>query len=124
MKLLFGLLAVGLLLAGCTSSAGPVEPSMDDEGRYVIHMTAANRFTPMDAKVPAGATVVWVVDGGVHDVTAHDGSWSSDSTTNGGLGKKMGKGDEFVRTFADAGAVDYHCELHASVGMKGTLHVG
>lgn len=120
------LLAVALLLllalAGCSGS-GPQTPSMDAEGNYVIHLTAGNKFSPMLAKVPVNSTVVWVNDGGVHDVTAHDGAWSSDDVTAPGLGHKMQKGDRYVRTFTEAGDVDYHCVIHASTGMTGTLTV-
>ena len=123
MKLLFALAAVALLLAGCSGGKGAVTPQMDAEGNYVIHMTAANRFTPANAKVPVGATVVWVNDGGVHDVTEHNDAWSSDDATGGGLGKKMQPGDRYERTFTAAGKVDYHCALHASTGMKATLTV-
>lgn len=106
-----------MALAGCTGSGGEASvPETDAQGRYVIHLTSANRFTPADAKVPVGATVVWVNDGGVHDVTAHDGSWSSDDTRS-----KLQPGQSFERTFDQAGTVEYHCALHASQGMAGTL---
>lgn len=120
MKAFLVLAAASLLLAGCSGGAGGAQvPDQDDEGRYVIHMTSGNRFVPADAKVPAGATVVWVNDGGVHDVTAHDESWSSDKD----LGRKIQAGQEYERTFDAAGEVEYHCAIHASTGMAGTLHV-
>ena len=112
-----------LALAGC-SGGGTATPSMDAEGRYVIHLTASNRFSPANAEVPANATVVFVNDGGVHDVSAKDGSWSSDDLAGGGLGHKMQPGESYVRTFGGAGDVEYVCKLHSSQGMKGTLHVG
>lgn len=124
MKLLIALLTVtAFALAGCGAKDGPVTPSMDAEGNYVIHLTAANRFSPANAQVPLNATVLWKNDAGVHDVTAHDGSWSSDDIV-GGLGHKMQPGQSFNHTFTSAGTYDYHCELHASQGMKGTIHVG
>src|SRR5688572_17660959 len=64
------------LLAGCTATDGVV-PEQDAEGRYVIRLTADDRFDPAEARVPKGATVAWVVDGGRHDVNADDGSFSS-----------------------------------------------
>ena len=120
------LVAVALLslvaLAGCSGS-GPQTPAQDAEGNYLVHMSAGNKFSPMIAKVPVGASVSWVNDGGVHDVTAHDGSWSSDDATSPGLGHKMQKGERYTRTFDQAGEVEYHCVIHASTGMKGTLIV-
>lgn len=116
--LLFAALFLSLTLAGCGGAAEPVVPDQDAEGRYVIHMNAANRFTPAQAKVPVGATVLWVNDGGVHDVTANDDSWSSDD-----IGPKLAVGKSFEHTFSAAGEVGYHCALHRSSGMTGTLLV-
>lgn len=107
-------------LAGCGGAPQPVEPDQDAEGRYVIHMNAANRFVPSLAKVPVGATVVWVNDGGVHDVTADDGSWSSAQA----YPSKVPVGSSFEHTFTEAGTVAYHCELHRSSGMVAELVVG
>jgi plastocyanin len=123
MKLLIALLAISAFaLAGCSTTDDAVTPSMDAEGRYVIHLTAANRFSPANAQVPVNSTVVWVNDAGVHDVTAHDDSWSSDDVV-GGLGHKMQSGQSYAHNFTVAGDFDYHCTLH-SPGMKGTVHVG
>lgn len=117
MKLLVVLAALAALtLAGCSGSGGDGSvPEQDAQGRYVIHMTANNRFTPADAKVPTGATVVWVNDGGVHDVTAHDDSWKSP--------RFMQEGTSYERRFTSPGTYEYHCDLHASQGMTGTLIV-
>lgn len=113
MKLLLALLATSaFLLAGCTGSSDGSVPAQDDQGRYVIHMTASQRFTPSHAEVPVGAKVLWVNDGGVHDVTGHDG-WESP--------RLMPEGATYERTFAEAGSYEYHCTLHS--GMTGTLHV-
>lgn len=115
MKVVLALLAAMLLLAGCTKPGEGSTPEQDAQGRYVIHMTANNKYTPADAKVPVGATVLWIVDGGVHDVTAHDDSWKSP--------RFMSAGDTYERTFTSAGDYEYHCELHKSAGMAATLHV-
>ena len=114
MKVILALLATALLLAGCTKSAEPSVPAQDDQGRYVIHMTAAQRFTPDDAQVPVGSTVVWQNDDGVHDVTAHDDSWKSP--------RVMSAGATYEHKFEAAGEYEYHCTLHSD--MTGTLHVG
>ncbi|MEK6976321.1 MAG: plastocyanin/azurin family copper-binding protein [Candidatus Thermoplasmatota archaeon] len=114
MKLLFALVAATLLVAGCAKPGGASVPEQDAEGRYVIHLTSANKFTPADAKVPLNATVLWDNAAGVHDVTAHDGSWKSP--------RAMSPGTNYQHTFAAAGEYDYHCTLHS--GMVGTIHVG
>ena len=123
MKLLVAAtLLAALALAGCSGSGGAQVPDQDSDGNYVVHLSVNNKFTPMVAKVPAGATILWVNDGGVHDVTAHDGSWSSDDDDTG-LGHKRAEGDEFAKQFAEPGEYDYHCQLHSSSGMKGTIVV-
>ena len=123
MKLLLALSLLTLLaLAGCSGSGGAQVPSQDANGNYVIHLNSGNKFSPMVAKVPAGATVSWVDDSGVHDVTAHDESWSSDDEETG-LGHKMSAGDHFEKQFVTPGEYDYHCQLHSGQGMKGTIIV-
>jgi len=114
-KALVLLLLVGVLLAGCSSPKGASTPDTDTHGRYVIHMTGSNRFTPMDAKVPVNATVVWVNDAGVHDVTSDDDAFRSPRT--------MAQGAEFDHRFTTPGTYTYVCTLHTSQGMTGTIHV-
>lgn len=127
MKLLLALAALSaFVLAGCGGTGQQAQaptPPMEG-GKYVIHVTAASHFEPADATVPKGATVVWVVDGGYHDVTegaagaaAH--AWGSDDA----LGKKMTAGDRFEHTFDAAGVVHYRCLMHESTGMVGQLTV-
>jgi plastocyanin len=115
-KLLVGLLLLGVLLAGCSGSKGPVTPSMDSHQRYVIHMTGGNRFTPMEAQVPVNATVVWVNDAGVHNAFADDGSFKSPTS--------MPQGAEYDHQFTTPGDYTYVCTFHTGQGMKGTIHVG
>jgi plastocyanin len=115
--LLAASLLVLLALAGCSGSGGDgTEPRQDGEGRYVIEMTAGNRFSPAIAKVPVGATVVWVHEGGApHDVQG-DGFSS-------GPAADMTEGDEYEHTFDEAGSYEYHCDVHEGSGMKGTIVV-
>jgi plastocyanin len=107
-----------LLLAGCGTPSTGTTPPTDSEGRYVITMTAGNQFSPVNAKVPVGATVVWEHTGGApHDVQAKDGSFSS------GPAGGMREGDEWAHTFDQAGTFAYHCHVHEGSGMKGTIIV-
>lgn len=107
-------------LAGCLAAdSGPaVVPPMDEAGRYVIHLTSDNRFEPDHALVPQGASVVWVVEGGVHDVTAANGSWSSNDE-----GGSLRHDDSFVRPFSAEGRHAYVCEAHEILGMRGLVEV-
>lgn len=119
--LLVALLLSSLLLAGCSGPGGSGSgqaPQQDSEGRYVIHMTAGNKFSPANAQVPVNATVVWEHDGGApHDVQAEDGSFSSGKA--GGLTSGM----EWERTFTEPGTYEYSCHVHKGSGMTGTLTV-
>lgn len=103
------------LLAGC-STPGAGAPEQDDEGRYVIHMSSGNKFSPADATVPVDSTVVWEHDGGApHDVHAADGSFGSGEI--GGIQS----GEEWEHDFDETGSWDYECHVHA--GMTGTITV-
>lgn len=123
-----GILIAGVLmasfLAGCAGGGDPdsgfIAPTKDEQGRYVIQLTADNRMVPAKAIVPVGATVVWKA-AGFHDVTSESGPepFTSDSQ----YPDKMKEGQEFARTFAKAGDYAYKCAVHESLMMKGTLRV-
>lgn len=118
MKLLLAFtLLSALVLAGCSGSGGEgTVPPQDDEGRYIIRLTSANQFSPETAKVPVGATVRWVHDGGApHDV---QGDGFSSGVTGG-----MDEGDTFDHEFTEAGTYRYECAVHAGAGMTGTVIV-
>lgn len=114
-----------LALAGCGEPG--VVPDQDAEGRYVVRLTADNRFVPMDIRVPAGATVLWVVEGGFHDVSADDGSFTSAKgrpLDSQGFPTLMGPGETFEHTFTGEGKWIYWCHTHHEDGMKGIVRVG
>jgi plastocyanin len=138
MKSLLAILALlGLALSGCTSTPGDQAgtgttasetegagsgPEMED-GKYVVRLVSGNKFDPADLTIPAGSTVVWVTDSGVHDVTegeagSEESEWSSEDD-----GPKMTPGVRYERTFNETGTVHYRCVLHESGGMVGTLTV-
>ncbi|WP_416841294.1 halocyanin domain-containing protein [Haloferax sp. DFSO52] len=75
-------------------------------------------FGPAAVRVDPGTTIVWewTGDGGVHDVTADDGSFKSDL-----IGEA---GHTFEQTFDGEGVVKYACSPHAGLGMKGAIVVG
>ncbi|MCA1811347.1 MAG: cupredoxin domain-containing protein [Halobacteriales archaeon] len=118
MKALLALALVAALAAGCSGSpAGPVTPQKDAQGSYVIHMLTTNQFGPKDAKVPVGANVTWVHDGGAqHNVVDKGSAFTSDD-----LGDPLGPGQSYTHKFATAGTYHYHCAFHS--GMEATLTV-
>lgn len=119
MRLIMALaLVAATALAGCTGTGDDefVTPEQDDEGRYVIRMLPSNRFSPENAVVPVGATVVWVNEGGSHNTVSEDGLWTS--------GPASGEeGEQFEFTFEEAGEYGYYCNPHRSLGMTGTVRV-
>ena len=109
-------LVAATLLAGCTDGGGDfVTPELDDEGRYVIKMLPSNKFSPANAAVPVGATVVWVNEGGAHNTQSEDGLWASEVSGD--------KGEHFEFTFDEAGEFGYFCMPHHGLGMAGTVRV-
>jgi plastocyanin len=114
-----GFLVAATVLSGCSGAAGPVTPSKDDQGRYVINIGPGFHFVPNDAIVPAGAVVIWKnVDQTPHDVTPDDAAagWGSDGVGN------IQPGGSYNHTFSQ-GVYKYHCALHGQSLMSGTLTV-
>jgi manganese oxidase len=114
MKALLALALLCLAVAGCSGApSGPATPTQDAQGHYVIHMTSANQFSPRDAKVPVGANVTWVHDGGAqHNVVDKAGAFTSET---------LGTGQSYAHKFDAAGTYHYHCAFHS--GMEATLTV-
>lgn len=121
MRVLIAVSLITLALAGCTGSGGGDDtgtvPPQDDQGRYVIEVGGPHgqKFSPADATVPVGATVVWLNKGGLHNAVANEGEFDS--------GDPSSESWEFEHTFDTAGTFPYHCEPHVSVGMTGTITV-
>lgn len=113
------LLMLTLALAGCTNGGGSdyVTPPTDDEGRYVIEMRNF-QFTPEFAKVPVGATVVWMNKEGSHNVQpdAHSAWTKTEVSSN--------VGEHLELTFDEAGEFPYFCFPHHGMGMTGSVKVG
>lgn len=113
------LLASLVLLAGCTAEPPKATTPEMQEGRYIIHMSAGNHFSPMHAKVPVNSTVRWVQDDPVpHDVTDSENNPPTWQSPRG-----MQQGTFYDRAFPAPGTYEYDCTIHASTGMKGTLEV-
>jgi plastocyanin len=68
----------------------------------------SNRFLPNDLTIEVGDTVRWTNGGAVHDVTADDGSFASQ--TSGSF--------VYSRTFMSVAEILYHCTVHSSPGRN------
>ena len=75
-------------------------------------------FVPSEITIDEGGTVTWTNQGDLpHTVTADDNSFSSNT---------MQPGDEYSKTFTEAGTFPYYCSFHGSPGgggMSGVVHV-
>jgi plastocyanin len=79
-------------------------------------------FTPKDAKIAPGDSVVWTFTNGGHTTTAAKGQPDSWDSTKGDGGFNVA-GETFEHTFTKPGRYQYICVPHASF-MKGTVTVG
>lgn len=83
-----------------------------------------NSFAPGTVEIVEGDTVRWVQSGtGQHSVTADDDSFDSHPNCPPVC---MQDGDDFERTFEDAGTFRYYCKLHGGedgAGMSGRVVV-
>lgn len=113
--------AVALLLGGgafvLAQSMPPPTAPRDDQGRYVVHLTGDNTFSPKDITIPVNSTVLWINDGGVHDVSG--AGWSSDNE----LGRKLQTGESIQHTFTEPGEIQMICFVHHGIGMAMTITV-
>ena len=101
-------MVLGLVLVGCSSAAAVA----------TIELRAA-AFEPENVTVAAGAAVRWSnIDGFDHTVTAG----APDAPAEGVFRSELAAGDTFQRTFDEAGAFPYFCEIHP-VNMTGTVTV-
>jgi plastocyanin len=108
--MLFGVLAVGLLLVSTGSALAQDEPQAAvDIVQY--------QFQPTELVVMVGTTVTWTnLDAAAHTVTADDGAWSSDL---------ISRHAQWGMTFDTQGEYGYYCVPHGSPGsgMIGTVVV-
>ncbi|MFC7041894.1 halocyanin domain-containing protein [Halonotius sp. GCM10025705] len=74
-------------------------------------------FDPPAVAVSQDTTVVWewTGEGGGHNVAAQDGSFESQTVTDGG--------HTFEQTVSETGLLKYLCTPHEALGMKGAIVV-
>ncbi len=96
---LLALLLTALLLTTTTAQAATHEVQVND-----------NFFSPNDLTIEVGDTVRWVnaAGGMMHDVTADDGSFASNTAAS----------FTFERTFNSVEEILYHCTVHSTPGQN------
>ena len=96
------------------------------------HVVTANpdlTFTPNQLTINAGDTVTFKNAGGFHNAVVENGSGTfrcamgCDGDGNGGNGAPSGANWSATVAFNTAGTFGYHCEIHVSDGMVGTVTV-
>ena len=83
------------------------------------------RFFPSQLTIAVGDTVTFVNGGGTHNVAADDGSFRCAQGRNGAGGNGSPSDSQWSATvrFDSPGSFGYHCEVHESMGMRGTITV-
>ncbi len=79
-------------------------------------------FSPKDLTINAGETVQWNNTGGVHNVNGSQQSFP-DNPESFTSGAPSGTAWNYSFTFNTPGFYDYQCDVHASMGMVGTVTV-
>lgn len=92
---------------------------------HTVEARPDNTFSPKNLEIEAGDTVTWVNMGGLHNVVDESGSFRCAQGCDGagGDGDPSSSSWSFSLTFDDPGEVKYFCEVHASLGMSGTVTV-
>ena len=82
-------------------------------------------FSPANLTIMVGDTVTFTNAGGTHNVHADDGSFrcANGCDAAGGDGTPSGNAWTATVTFNQAGTVSYHCDVHVSLGMVGSITV-
>jgi plastocyanin len=118
-----------LLLFGATSSwatshtviVGGASSDPYGSGQAVL------MFNPSNLTINAGDTVTFTNAGGFHNVAANDGSFRcANGCANDGHGGTGDPSDDLwssTITFNQAGTINYHCDVHVSMGMTGSITV-
>src|SRR5882724_6734 len=96
-------------------------------GTYTTPVLA---FAPTPLTINVGDTVTFTNLGGIsvaHNIHADDGSFrcanGCDGDGNGGNGNPASNKWSASVTFTKVGTVNYHCDIHVSMGMVGSIIV-
>ena len=122
-----------LLLLGCGTAAAKNwtvsvggQTSGGDDGYGGGYTNPVLAFTPAQLTINAGDSVTFTnLGGAAHNVHADDNSFrcASGCDDTGGNGAPSSADWTFTRTFNTPGTVGYHCEVHANMGMTGSIVV-
>jgi plastocyanin len=111
-----------------TLAASLAVPALAANHTVVTGPGANLTYSPSSLTITAGDTVTFQnTSEGDHNVVADDGSFrcanGCDGDGHGGNGDPSMNAWSFTRTFSTPGRVGFHCEVHGSMGMVGTITV-
>lgn len=116
------LVVLAFLLAASGSAWGtPHAVAVGPGGKFI--------FSPAALTIAAGDTVTFSSDGsGFHNVASNSGAVTPFRCANGcdgagGSGAPSGEAWSSTVTFPTAGTIGFHCEVHAGIGMTGSITV-
>src|ERR1039458_9543044 len=113
MNVIRNLFKVALLSAGVAVFGGSLTGSAATAN--VLVGSGGLVFTPATTNIAVNDRVIWTWAGNNHSTTSDtNGLW--DSLVNNSP-------HSFTNTFTSAGTFPYHCTIHVSFGMKGTIIV-
>jgi plastocyanin len=112
--------AIFLLLAGAAAPAVATN--------FTIGTDLPYGYSPSTVTITAGDSVTWMnTSQGYHNVHADDNSFrcanGCDGDGHGGDGDPSYNAWQFTMTFTKPGSVSFHCDIHGSMGMVGTITV-
>lgn len=108
-----GFAVAGLVACGSASPSAAAPASAPQQGSETVVAIKDFAFKPASLTVAVGGAVTFRNDdSAAHTATADDKSWDS---------KNLAQGKTFAYTFAKAGTVKYHCDIHQY--MTGTIIV-
>jgi plastocyanin len=70
-------------------------------------------YSPSEVHISPGGSVEWLGDFAMHPLVSDDALWQVVNT-----------GTQFSHTFDQPGVYPYHCQVHGTFGMVGTVIVG
>jgi plastocyanin len=113
---LVGVLVAAAFLVGCGSSNGSSGCTASNAAATTSVTVKDFSFDPSCIKIAASDMVTWTNTGlPIHTVTSDSGA---PETFDSG---SLGTGGTFQHTFTAAETVNYHCTVHVSMGMVGTV---
>lgn len=114
-----GLLVAAVALTGGAASGETYNVTLEGPNFVYDGQTNMN----IDLTIQAGDTVLWTWVSGFHNVVSGTEGEPDEGVLFSSGDPTGAAGTTFEFTFNDVGLYDYHCEVHAGVGMVSQVRV-